>query len=317
MIKTFYNPKQVLAHDSNLNFSKSPLKPVLLLEYIKKQGFNNYFEITNEFKPFEKEDFYIAHTKEYVDGFFSGDKEQRSKNGLEWSPQFADSVRYTNASLYNAILNSITNPEQISFSPTSGFHHATPDGGRGFCTFSGQVIASVKIYRDLGLRGAYLDLDGHFGNSIEDSRTFVADLNKAVPEGFNINPASFGKNYINDLKEHLLKLKTAIIDNKIDYLVWCHGADSHEWDDLGTQCSTAQWLECSEIFYNFIKEIELETGKKIPIALSLFGGYRKDDYNSVLSLHTADLISCLNILQDAKINYQHEVRAPKKKFIFF
>jgi hypothetical protein len=46
---------------------------------------------------------------------------------------------------------------------------------------------------------------------------------------------------------------------------------------------------------------------QIPLILSLFGGYRRDDYNSVLSLHTADLVMCLNILCGRKINYKTEV----------
>lgn len=314
MIKTFYNHKQVLADSKNGNFSKSPLKPKLLLAYLLNNGFDKYFEITEDFAPFEKEDFYLAHNKEYVDGFFAGDPRQASKNGLAWSPQFADSVRYTNASLYQAIRHSIKNPEQISFSPTSGFHHATPSGGQGFCTFSGQVIASVKIYRELGLSGAYLDLDGHFGNSIEDSRRFVKDLNLAIPEGLNINPSFSGKDYITDFKNKLQVLKKYLLAGKVHYLVWCHGADSHEWDDLGDQCSTEEWLECSKIFYNFVKETEKELGRKIPLTLSLFGGYRQDDYESVLSLHTADLVIGLNILQDAGLVYEAKVKPRSKSF---
>ena len=83
-------------------------------------------------------------------------------------------MRYTNASLYHAIEHAVAHPEQVALSSTSGFHHARPTGGGGFCTFSGQVIAAVKIYREHRLVGAHVDLDGHFGNSIEDSQTSVS-----------------------------------------------------------------------------------------------------------------------------------------------
>lgn len=289
------------------NISKSPLKPKRLLEFIEKNGFDKYFEIKG-FEPFEKEDFLIAHTENYVNGFFNGVSPHASSNGLKWEAQFADSVRYTNASLYNAILNSIKNPEEISFSNTSGFHHASPEQGMGFCTFSGQVIASTKIYRNLGLSGAYIDLDGHFGNSIEDSRYYVKDLGESIPLECNINPDHQGKYYIFDLQKKLNILKERILTGKTHYVVFCHGADSHEWDDFGTQCTTEQWLECSKIVYNFVKEIEDVMKKPLPLTLSLFGGYRRDDYDSVLSLHLADLVECLNTLCGNDIKYKVKVK---------
>lgn len=295
-IKVFYNTKQVLAQDSTANVSKSPLKPKLLLEFMKKQGLKK-FEITDDFTPYEKQDFLVAHSDHYVNGFFEGKETICRSNGLAWSPQFADSVRYTNASLYNAIKHSVENPETICFSPTSGFHHARPDGGSGFCTFSGQVIAAVKLYQEKGISGCFLDLDGHFGNSIEDSRAFVKDLNAAIPVGFNFNPFGSHKEYVNHLKTFLKEtLEPAIISGKISYVVWCHGADSHEWDDMGHQCSTEEWLLCSKIFYSWLKRVEKRLLRSVPLSLSLFGGYRRDGYESVLALHAGDISTCMNIL---------------------
>lgn len=305
-IKIHYSPKQVLAKDSGGNFSKSPLKPKLLIENFKNEGLIDHFNIVEDFLPYTNKDFRLAHTKEYVKSFFSG-KPGCESNGLTWSPQFAESVRYTNSSIYSAIRGSIVEPDQIHFSPTSGFHHARPTGGSGFCTFSGQVIASIKILNEFGLSGAYLDLDGHFGNSIEDSRDFVEDLNLAVPPGFNINPIGRGRDYINNLKWNLQNLAEAILAGKIGYVVWCHGADSHEWDDLGFQCSTEEWLECSTIFWNWVKAMDDRLGRPLPVSCALFGGYRADDYSSVLSLHTADFVECMNNLLDLEVKYTIKV----------
>ena len=187
-IHVFYRPEQVLAVDSPENFSKSPQKPRRLLEFLSRHGLDRRFVRHDDWQPFQREDFLLAHTPEYVDAFFAGRRPLCESNELTWSEQFADSVRYTNASLYHAIEHAVAHPEQVTFSPTSGFHHAGPTGGGGFCTFSGQVIAAVKIFREHRLVGAHIDLDGHFGNSIEDSRAFVADLNQAIPPGCNINP---------------------------------------------------------------------------------------------------------------------------------
>jgi acetoin utilization deacetylase AcuC-like enzyme len=313
-IKTFYNKRQVLEKDSVFNYSKSPLKPRLLLEYLQKMSLDQHLEVIEDFEPFSKTDFYLAHEKSYVTEFFSG-KGRCESNGLDWSTQFTESVRYTNSSLYQAIRNSIENPSEISFSPTSGFHHAKPYSGSGFCTFSGQVIASIKIYNEFGASGAYLDLDGHFGNSIEDSRYFNEILNKAVPVGFNINPTGSNSKYLMDLSDKLAKVKSAILSGKIHYVVWCHGADSHEWDNLGHQCSTKYWVECSSVFWKWVKEMDEILGRPLPVSCSLFGGYRDDDFTSVLSLHTTDLVMCLNELMGLGVDYKTKVTKRNRQFV--
>ena len=312
-IKTFYNPKQVLEKDSYSNYSKSPLKPKLLLNYLKSKGLLPHFEVVKNFNAFSNDDFKIAHTKNYVKDFFKGGPTS-SSNGLSWNHQFAESVRYTNASLHAAIKNSILNPAEISFSPTSGFHHARPSGGSGFCTFSGQVIASVKIWRELGKVGCYLDLDGHFGNSIEDTRSFQPELDLAVPPGFNFNPKFSNEEYYQDLVNFIkTQLEPAILSGKIDYVVWCHGADSHEDDQLGHQCSTEWWVKCANFFWSWVSEMDLILGKPLPVSCALFGGYRDDDYTSVLSLHTMDLIECIRQTIGLDVKYTIEVQ-PRQKY---
>jgi acetoin utilization deacetylase AcuC-like enzyme len=312
-ITTFYNPLMVMEQKIKDSYSKSPLKPKLLLEKIEREGLmTENFNIVSDFKPFQPSEFHIAHKEQYVKDFFSGAKPMCESNGIPWSEQLTQSVSYTNSSLYHAILHSLNNHGEVAFSPTSGFHHATPSSGRGFCTFSGQVLASLKLYRELGVRGAYLDLDQHHGNSIEDSRRFAPDLNEAIPDYGNFNPAGDGQKYVDNLNNYLEKLEQKILDNEIHYLVWCHGADSHQWDDLGGSVSTEEWQKCSTIFYAWLKNLEHKRGKPVPLTLSLFGGYRSDDYNSVLSLHLMDLVTCLNGLLGKNLTYVHEVKSKRK-----
>lgn len=297
-------------------YTLTPAKPRLIMEYLERNNLMEYFQIIADWQPFDREDFYIAHTREMVDNFFDKGKTSRILN-IEWSPEYAESVRYENASLYHAIRYAVQHPEEVCFSPSSGFHHANPTRGALFCAFSGQVIASMKIYNELGLCGAYIDLDGHYGNSIDNSRDFVKDIDKAIsPVCGNINIMSNHHKYLEELKANLVVLGKEIIEGRIHYVVFCHGADSHEWDELASQLTTEEWVECSMIVYSFIKELETTAGKQIPLILTLFGGYRKDDYNSVLSLHTADLISCLNILCGYNVNYVLEVN-PRKPYQSF
>lgn len=313
-LKIFYTPKQVLQVPEAGNYSKSPLKPRLVVnKLLSLDGSQDMFEVVDSFRPFNHTDFYMAHEFWYVNEFFQGILSCNS-NGLRWSPQFADSVRYTNASLYNAIKQAVVSRgRDLCFAPTSGFHHAGPDGGSGFCTFSGQVIASTKLYREFGVSGAYIDLDGHFGNSIEDSREFVKDLDKSIPRGCNVNPTGKNEAYYRIFCSNLEYVKSMILNDKIHYVVWCHGADSHEWDQLGSQCSTKYWMKCAQKFWNWVKEIDEELGRPLPVAFALFGGYRDDDYNSVINLHVADTVEGMNTLLNKNINFDLVVKEPFAK----
>jgi acetoin utilization deacetylase AcuC-like enzyme len=166
-IKCYYNPKQVCNSNLDSNYSKSPSKPEKIMAFLGSNNLDEYFEVVSHFEILEEKDLLLAHTKDYVSNFIYG-KGNCESNNLKWSNDFKDAILYNLSSFYVAIRNSIVNPHEVSFSPSSGFHYATPIEGRGFCTFSGQVISSVKILNEFGLAGCYLDLDGHFGNSIEE-----------------------------------------------------------------------------------------------------------------------------------------------------
>lgn len=315
-IIVFYNEQICPDSLGETTETPSPLKPKLLMDFLRKANLDSHFIIDNNFSPFGNEEFYLAHTREYVNGFFNGVKPYCTGNGLlgvEWNESFANSVRYTNSSLYNAILGSIKDSTQIYLSPTSGFHHAVPEQGALFCAFSGQVISAIKIYQDYKMSGAFIDLGGHFGNSIEDSRLFVKNLDLAIPKGCNINIKTKHSEYLEDLKIRLLILQELILENKVQYVVFCHGADSHEEDDIGCQLNTSEWIECAEIFCEWVLRIENLTGRSLPVSLSLFGGYRIDDFESVLSLHTASLIKILSMLSNIKIEYLPRVSTNKRK----
>lgn len=306
-LATFYR-KEMVPPENTKNFSLSPQKPKKLMEFLDKHGLSDMLDIKDEFPPFPRCAFYLAHEQEYVNDFFEG---RDRSNGLEPSLEFSESVKYTNASLYYAMREAWLRPNTVSLAPVSGMHHASPNRGAGFCSMSGQVIAAVLLYIQYGISGGMIDLDGHFGNSIEDSRFFDPIVTKAIPEYANLNPQFHGENYIDDFVEQLEVVRQGIERGEIDYLVFCHGADSHIYDDLGGQVDTEQWLRCSQIFYEFVRD---QCPPNFPLTLSLFGGYRKDNYNSVLALHSADLNMCLTTLSEYPNNVDilaKEVIEPK------
>jgi hypothetical protein len=83
---------------------------------------------------------------------------------------------------------------------------------------------------------------------------------------------------------------------KIHYVVFAHGADSHEDDDIGGGCDTKHWLQCAQLFSEWVNAISAEIGKPLPVTLALFGGYRSDNYEAVLDLHLKSLLTCSRII---------------------
>jgi acetoin utilization deacetylase AcuC-like enzyme len=268
--------------------SKSPLKPKLVMEALQNGKLGDKIKVHSDFAPLTQKDYNIAHTDRYVEAFLEGERPLCSSNSIPWSEKLVSTVGYTNASLYNAIKFAVDNPNSLSLSPTSGFHHATPNRGVGFCTFSGQVIGSVKVWRDTGKVGAYVDLDGHYGNSIGDSLAYCDDTSKAIKH--NINPDGINDDYIESFEKQLAKLETDILFGKVDYVVWCHGADSHIDDDFAmtAKVDTERWLRCSDIFFDFVVKMR-SMGRNVPVVMCLFGGYRADNYDFVIDLHKQDI----------------------------
>jgi acetoin utilization deacetylase AcuC-like enzyme len=295
-ILTFYTEHQVCFDNiQTASFSKSPLKPYLLMQRMKKKELTSAFRFQSNFQPLSKQDFELAHTETYVHNFFNGEGNYRS-NSLPWSKNLVHSVGFTNASLYEAKKHALLHPQTLCFAPISGMHHAQPERGSGFCTFSGQVISAIKLYEEFGVSGAYFDLDGHYGNSIEDSRWFNSAIELAIPKGCNVNPTGTNESYVASFQKGLEHVGELIKAGKLHYVVFAHGADSHEDDDIGGGCDTKHWLLCAQLFSEWVNEISIAIGKPLPVTLALFGGYRSDNFESVLDLHLKSLMTCARII---------------------
>ena len=280
--------------------SKSPWKPTLVVNQLKNGFFGKDIEIMS-FTPLGKEDFLIAHTEEYVNAFFEGKMPLAESNQIPWSIDMVRSVCANHGSFYSALEYAITHPNEFCVSPVSGFHHAKPDSGGSFCTFSGQVISSVKIFQSYGARGAYFDLDGHYGNSIDDSKSFQILTSDAI--AYNINIKGNHQSYIEDLKNWIDLIGREIASGNIQYLVWNHGADSHEDDDYRDLdfVNTREWLRCTKLFFNAVADWRRQ-GFIVPVVSTLFGGYRKDNFHLVLDLHVKDIEIAHEILNVASVS---------------
>ncbi len=55
-----------------------------------------------------------------------------------------------------------------SFNPCGGFHHAHPDRASGFC-YVNDVVIAIKELKERGVRTAYLDIDAHHGDGVQEA----------------------------------------------------------------------------------------------------------------------------------------------------
>jgi acetoin utilization deacetylase AcuC-like enzyme len=294
-MELFYTSLMVNEEGMASSISKSPMKPKLVVEALLDGDYSSHIN-QRDVTPLNREDFYIAHTKEYVDAFFDGRDPLCSSNMLPWSKKLVDTVRYTNGSLFDAVEYAVTHPNSYCLSPTSGFHHAQPERGQGFCTFSGQIVASMNAYNKHDAIATYFDLDGHFGNSILDSAGFLPDSTNAIR--YNLNPSGINESYLTNLEAGINQALGAFKYSNRNYVVWCHGADSHEDDDLvdTNRVNTECWLKASEMFYTKVKAMR-DQGYNVPVVSCLFGGYRRDNYPFVIDLHRQDIEMGIRILE--------------------
>src|SRR5689334_7192307 len=102
-INYFYRPEMIGPAEIGKFGAQSPEKPRLLLGHLDRHDLLDSFVIRGDFEPLDRGDFLLAHTPLYVDAFFAGEPPLCSSNRLPWSPELAESVRFTNSSLLQAL----------------------------------------------------------------------------------------------------------------------------------------------------------------------------------------------------------------------
>jgi acetoin utilization protein AcuC len=146
----------------------------------------------------------------------------------------------------------------------SGYHHAGPNYGGGFCLFNDIAVMVEYLREKFGLeRVAIIDYDVHFGNGTsdiycedpnvlfislhQDPKTiypgtgFVKQIGRGAGEGYNVNvplpPQTCDESYIYALKEIFVPLTEEF---KPDIIVGNGGSDPHFADALGNLGLTVQ-----------------------------------------------------------------------------
>ncbi|MGY0194791.1 histone deacetylase family protein [Leptothrix sp. BB-4] len=233
----------------------------------------------------------LAHGPSYVDAVLHGhlSAAQQREIGFPWSPQMAERARRSVGATIAAARAALA--EGISANLAGGTHHASADGGSGFCVFNDVAVAArlmqAEVHRQARrlLRVAVIDLDVHQGNgtaaifaddptvwtlSLHGQHNFPfrkvpGDDDVALPDGCD------DAAYLDALDAALKRLWARHADAPPGLVFYIAGADVHEGDRLGRlKLSDAGVAERDRRVYTALRE------RGIPVAVSMGGGYGVD-----------------------------------------
>lgn len=195
-----------------------PGRATAALKLIEKEGYlNEPWMRVQEPRMVPKERIAESHSPAYIDAL------EEANSGV-WSDEFVaynlgvddcpifpglfDYVMlYTAATLTGVELITAENANVV-FNPLGGFHHASRAHAEGFC-YVNDVIAAIDTFLAQDYRVAYVDIDAHHGNGVQDAyynddRVLTVSLHQSgktlypwsgfenetgqdIGEGFNIN----------------------------------------------------------------------------------------------------------------------------------
>jgi acetoin utilization deacetylase AcuC-like enzyme len=226
--------------------------------------------------PTTVEDVCRVHDRGFVDDVLH----LRQRNGFgSFSESVARSLLYTCGACYDSALLALR--EGISASLTSGFHHAGPRAGRGFCTFNGLMICAAQLLDEaLAKRVAIVDCDYHYG----DGTQAIIDAGQFADRVLHL---SFGQLYRRPEQAEaylaaVLGLRARFETFEPDIILYQAGADVHVDDPFGGLLTTEEMRARDRAIFSLARDLA------IPLTWNLAGGYQIETDGSiprVIQLH--------------------------------
>ena len=264
-MKVFYDERQSVS--ANSSFSPSAEKPAKVVESWKKLGIP--FEVCT-YEPLTRNEIAMAHDEGYVERVLS----LKEQNGFSnKSPKVATALPWVCGSMVAAALHAYKTGE-LSFSPTSGAHHACYSHGGGYCTFNFLVMAAMKAQQAGATRIGILDLDCHYGNGTVD---IIRQLGIDYIDHYSFGGEAIHRGATAEAwVERLPEIVTSFRD--VDLLIYNAGVDPHVDDPLGGVLTTRQIALRDQIVFQVAKELGLR------VCVSLAGGYQVDGNGNIFKL---------------------------------
>ncbi|HYQ41552.1 MAG TPA: hypothetical protein VER11_06285 [Polyangiaceae bacterium] len=263
-LKVFYS--QDMVSESGRRISPSDRKPRDVAEALERKGWP--IELIAP-EPASVADICRIHDVRYVEDVL----ELRRASGFgSISASVARSLPYTCGACHGASLVALK--DGISASLSSGFHHAGPNGARGFCTFNGLMISAAQLLAEGRVEKiAIIDCDYHYG----DGTQAIID---ALAFSDRILHISFGLTYKQPTQAdaylaHLHELKDALAQYRPGLIFYQAGADTHVDDPLGGLLTSEQMRERDRVMFSIARELS------IPLTWNLAGGYQVEPDGSI------------------------------------
>jgi acetoin utilization deacetylase AcuC-like enzyme len=145
-------------------------------------------------------------------------------------------------------------------------HHAGPDSGWGYCTFSNMAISLLKLKKLGKIKSAFvLDIDAHTGDGTQLCL-------KDWPECQILNPyAADNKSFIKIIEDKIRNIQ------QVDVIAICAGFDNYE-KDVGKLLTTLDFYQIGNIMKQFSKRAA--NGRRFAV---LEGGYYLQDLGKNIS----------------------------------
>lgn len=230
----------------------------------------------------------LAHHPDYIHRISTGavSAAEQTAIGFPWTEQMVERSRRSVGATIAACRAAIEHGVAVNLA--GGTHHAFTDHGAGFCVFNDVAVAARLMQAERRAKHvAIVDLDVHQGNGTAsilaaDDSIFTlslhgehnypfkkepGDLDVALPDGAGDDA------YIAALEQALADLFARFAPQLIIYLA---GADPHEGDRLGRLKLTLKGLATRDRLV-----LEQAHKRKIPVAVTMAGGYGKDLQDTV------------------------------------
>ncbi|MFY9513867.1 MAG: histone deacetylase [Rubrivivax sp.] len=235
----------------------------------------------------------LAHDPAWISAVVDGNTSaaQQREIGFPWSERMVERARRSVGATIAAARTALMDNEGVAANLAGGTHHADAHKGSGYCVFNDVAVAARLMQAEWNrsrrrlLRVLVIDLDVHQGNGTaaifaEDPTVFTlslhgaknfpfrkeaSDLDVDLPDGCTDAP------YLAALDSALDQAFQRHVDGPPGLAFYLAGADPHENDRLGRLKLTSEGL--AERDRRVLQRL-LE--RRIPVALSMAGGYGRD-----------------------------------------
>lgn len=273
----------------------------LLRERVAKSELLNYCQLLIP-PGATDEQLLTCHTEEYLSKVKSGELDdiEIRRIGFPWSKEMVVRSRRSTGASIAAGISALE--DGISCNLAGGTHHSFSDSGQGYCVFNDTCVAARVLQRQGKIGSAlFFDCDVHQGNGTAgitrgDSSLFACsihgdknypfrktngDLDIALPSGCGD-------------REYLDAVQSALDEStrrfEYDIVFFIAGADPFAGDRLGLLSVTKEGLRHRDEMV-----IEYFLDKKIPVAISMAGGYAPN-VDDIVDIHFATIETAVNRL---------------------